>query len=185
MESQKSTLFVINAGSSSIKFSVYKSEPLLVELLSGEIANIGSSEAKLSVTKNNKKEVFDSQSTSYYQAACAVIDLLEKQVSIDSVIAIGHRVVHGLKRFEPEYITPQLLVELKNIQVLDPEHLPNEIMLIELFCKQFPNAAHIACFDTFFHASMPRVAKLLSIPRRFFEKGVQRYGFHGISYAYR
>jgi acetate kinase len=68
--------------------------------------------------------------------------------------------------------------------VFDPEHLPAEIALMESLATKFPDARQIACFDTAFHNSMPRVAKLLPIPRRYESKGVRRYGFHGLSYEY-
>jgi acetate kinase len=84
----------------------------------------------------------------------------------------------------PELVTPELLDELHRLRPYDPEHLPREIELIEAFRQRHPQLPQVACFDTAFHRTMPRVAKLLPIPRRFDAKGVQRYGFHGLSYAY-
>ncbi|MEO8128477.1 MAG: acetate/propionate family kinase, partial [Bryobacteraceae bacterium] len=78
----------------------------------------------------------------------------------------------------------ELLQELHRISACDPEHLPSEIELIETFRQRHPKLPQVACFDTAFHRTMPRVAKLLPIPRRYDEQGVQRYGFHGLSYAY-
>lgn len=80
-------------------------------------------------------------------------------------------------------ISSELLEELKQIALYDPEHLPAEIKLIELFLKRHPANTQIACFDTSFHTTMPHIAKLLPIPIKFFNKGIQRYGFHGLSYA--
>jgi acetate kinase len=77
-----------------------------------------------------------------------------------------------------------LLDELHRIRPYDPDHLPREIELIEAFRQRHPKLPQVACFDTAFHQTMPRVAKLLPIPRRFDAKGIQRYGFHGLSYAY-
>jgi acetate kinase len=85
---------------------------------------------------------------------------------------------------EPEQVTPELIDELHRITPYDPDHLPRETELIEAFRRRHPKLPQVACFDTAFHRTMPRVAKLLSIPRRFDTKGVQRYGFHGLSYAY-
>jgi acetate kinase len=73
---------------------------------------------------------------------------------------------------------------LRSISAFDPEHLPAEIALMEILAAKFPDTPQIACFDTAFHSAMPRVAKLLPIPRRYEAKGVQRYGFHGLSYEY-
>ena len=92
--------------------------------------------------------------------------------------------VHGMKHTEPERITSKLLAALRHITPYDPEHLPREIALIEAFRGRHPKLPQVACFDTAFHRSMPRVAKLLPIPRRYAAKGVERYGFHGLSYAY-
>jgi acetate kinase len=85
---------------------------------------------------------------------------------------------------EPVIVTPALLGELHRLIPYDPDHLPSEIELIEAFRQRHPGLPQVACFDTTFHRGMPRVAKLIPIPRRYETKGVQRYGFHGLSYAY-
>jgi acetate kinase len=109
---------------------------------------------------------------------------LSAQPRFSEVGAVGHRVVHGMQHSAPERITPDLVAELKRITPFDPEHLPREIELIEGVARTHPHLAQVACFDTAFHRSMPRVAKMLPIPRRYDAKGVQRYGFHGLSYTY-
>jgi acetate kinase len=114
----------------------------------------------------------------------SLLDWLETLPDFASVKAVGHRVVHGMKHTEPEIVTPELLAELHRISPYDPDHLPREIELIEAFRLRHPELPQVACFDTAFHQTMPRVAKLLPIPRRFDAKGIQRYGFHGLSYAY-
>jgi acetate kinase len=113
-----------------------------------------------------------------------LLDWLEAQPSFASVKAVGHRVVHGMTHTEPERVTPELLEELHRITPYDPDHLPREIELIEAIRQRHPKLPQVACFDTAFHRTMPRVARLLPIPRRYEAKGVQRYGFHGLSYAY-
>ena len=89
-----------------------------------------------------------------------------------------------MEHTHPEVINDKLLKELNKISEYDPDHLPAEIEIIELFKKQFPFLLQVACFDTSFHVTMPRVAKILPIPRRFDKAGIRRYGFHGLSYAY-
>jgi len=89
-----------------------------------------------------------------------------------------------MKHSEPVRVTPKLLAHLRRITPYDPDHLPREIELIEAFRRRHPKLPQVACFDTAFHRTMPRVAKLLPIPRRYAAKGVERYGFHGLSYAY-
>jgi len=92
--------------------------------------------------------------------------------------------VHGMRHTSPERITAALLQELKKISAYDPDHLPEEIKLVEVFSIRHPDTAQVACFDTSFHTSMPQVAKLLTIPRKYIDQGIQRYGFHGLSYSY-
>ena len=186
MNKDKDCILTINGGSSSIKFAFYKAEELQVHLLHGKIDRIGLKDSKL--TFNNEKgdqqnaldvEVSDHKSTTNF-----LIDWLEKQDRFSSVRAVGHRVVHGMNHTGPEFITPELLKELNHITPYDPDHLPEEIELIEAFRQRHPKLLQVACFDTAFHCSMPRVAKLLPIPRRFDTMGIRRYGFHGLSYAF-
>jgi acetate kinase len=179
-------ILAINGGSSSIKFALFKTGNSLKQLFNGAIENIGTQKATLnfSNTIDQQKNSIDIEAADHDQAANHLIEWLEKQEHFDSIKAIGHRIVHGMDHTEPEPVTDDLLNELKKISAFDPEHLPEEIKLIEVFKKRHPAIKQIACFDTSFHTSMPVVAKLLSIPRRYFEMGVQRYGFHGLSYAY-
>jgi acetate kinase len=179
-------ILAINGGSSSIKFALFKAGNSLKQLFNGAIENIGTQKATLnfSNTIDQQKNSIDIEAADHDQAANHLIEWLEKQEHFDSIKAIGHRIVHGMDHTEPEPVTDDLLNELKKISAFDPEHLPEEIKLIEVFKKRHPAIKQIACFDTSFHTSMPVVAKLLSIPRRYFEMGVQRYGFHGLSYAY-
>lgn len=117
-------------------------------------------------------------------AAEFLINWIEGHILFASVGAVGHRVVHGMMYTRPMRITPELLDELHSISPYDPDHLPGEIQLIEAFRQRYPKLPQVACFDTAFHTTMPRVARLLPIPRRFDALGIQRYGFHGLSYAY-
>ena len=122
------------------------------------------------------------------EAAAVTADRLAHQLKAQASIAIpdaiGHRVVHGMQHSEPERVSPSLLAELRRIASLDPEHLPREIELIEAMQRHYPDVPQVACFDTAFHRSMPPEATLLPIPRRYAAKGVQRYGFHGLSYTF-
>jgi acetate kinase len=113
-----------------------------------------------------------------------LLDWLETQQAFASVAAVGHRVVHGMTHSEPERVTPELLDELRRITPYDPDHLPLEIELIEAFQHRHPALPQVVCFDTAFHRTMPRVASMLPIPRRYEAAGVRRYGFHGLSYEF-
>ena len=179
-------ILTINGGSSSIKFALFEIGGPLKLTLHGKVDRIGLSGTNLTFEDalGNKKIGKNLTATNHKSAADSLIDWLETQNGFASVKAIGHRVVHGMKHTEPEIITPELLDELHRIIPCDPDHLPREIELIEAFCQRHPKLPQVACFDTAFHQTMPRVAKLLPLPRRYDAKGVQRYGFHGLSYAY-
>lgn len=179
-------VLALNAGSSSIKFALYDLTEPLRRRVRGRIERIGVPGTKLTVDDSTgiRAEGRGIEARDHRGAASALIDWLEEARLSSAVKAAGHRVVHGMKHSEPERITPQLLDELHGITPYDPEHLPLEIGLIEAFQKRHPKLPQVACFDTAFHRTMPRVARLLSIPRRYEAKGVERYGFHGLSYAY-
>jgi len=110
--------------------------------------------------------------------------LARNAARVASVKAVGHRLVHGMTHSEPKRVAPELLDELHRITPYDPDHLPLEIELIEAIRQRHPELPQVACFDTAFHRTMPRVASLLPIPRRYEAAGVRRYGFHGLSYEF-
>jgi acetate kinase len=179
-------LLTINGGSSSIRFAVYEVGETLQRLLAGKLDRVGLSGTNLVVTgRAGKPEAPRRVAAADHRAAVNfLVGWLEAQPVFASVKAVGHRVVHGMKHSEPERVTPKLLAELRRITPYDPDHLPREIELIEAIRQRHPNLPQVVCFDTAFHRAMPRVAKLLPIPRRYAAKGVERYGFHGLSYAY-
>ena len=184
--SNAATLLTINGGSSSIKFALYDSAEHPARSLSGKVDRIGLNGTNLTFHGRTPDEQGDCGMEGLDRGAAVefLIHWLEERLPSASIAGIGHRVVHGLKHTEPALITPELLDELRRISPYDPDHLPQEIQLIEAFRKRYPKLPQVACFDTAFHSSMPRVAKLLPIPRRFEAIGVQRYGFHGLSYAF-
>ena len=180
------SILAINGGSSSIKFVLYQTGNPPERRLYGKIDRIGLSGTNLTFNDPTKSQQ-DTRSitaSDHKSAANSLIDWLEKQDDSPSVRGVGHRVVHGMQHTAPELATRGLLDELHRLRPYDPEHLPREIELIEAFRQRHPKLPQVACFDTAFQRTMPRVAKLLPIPRRFDAKGVQRYGFHGLSYAY-
>ncbi len=186
MKSTKNILLTINGGSSSIKFALYEMEETLKQFFYGEIENIGTKNAVLNFGDaiNNKINTININTVDYDESVNHFIYWLELQERFTSVKAIGHRIVHGMQHTASEIITATLLDELKQISPYDPEHLPGGIKLIEIFAKRYPALVQVACFDTSFHTTMPVVAKLLPIPKKYFAMGIQRYGFHGLSYAY-
>jgi len=180
-------ILAINGGSSSIKFALFETGDSLRRILEGEIERIGLPAATLRVKGLNQSDN-SSRSVSapdYAAAAGALIDNITERSGHDAFTAVGHRMVHGGPKYsEPQRITTEMVEELRKLSPFDPEHLPEEILLIETFHRRFPDLPQVACFDTAFHHDLPRVAQLLPIPRRYEAQGVRRYGFHGLSYAF-
>lgn len=186
MKPVTASVLTINGGSSSIKFALYQMGGPLKRSLHGKVDRIGLPGTNLTFNDpaRNQQDSRGVEASDHRSAADFLIDWLEEQAGFASVRAVGHRVVHGMKYTQPVRMTPELLDELHRISPYDPDHLPAEIELIEAFRQRHPKLPQVACFDTAFHSTMPRVAKLLPIPRRFDATGIQRYGFHGLSYAY-
>ena len=186
MKLANANILTINSGSSSIKFALYAAVKPLKRGLYGTVDRIGLGGTNLTFQDADGKPQASCKliAADHKSAANLLLDWLETQPDFASVKAVGHRVVHGMRHTEPEVVTPELLSELRRISPYDPDHLPREIELIKAFRRRYPKLQQLACFDTAFHQTMPRVAKLLPIPRRFDTKGIQRYGFHGLSYAY-
>jgi acetate kinase len=186
MNSGLPCILTINGGSSSIRFAVFEPGKVPQRRLVGKIERIGLAGTNLIVQEvDGKSQGARRMAGSNHRAAVNfLLDWLEAQPAFASVQAVGHRVVHGMKHSEPERVTPKLLAELRHIIPLDPDHLPREIALMEAFRRKHPKLPQVACFDTAFHRTMPQVARLVPIPRRYTTKGVERYGFHGLSYSY-
>jgi acetate kinase len=180
------SILAINGGSSSIKFALYQCGVPLAKTLVGKLDRIGLSGTNLIYRKpaEDQQVSLDIESADHHSAVDFLIDWLEQQVGLTHVMAVGHRVVHGMQHSRPERVSGALLDELQRISSYDPDHLPHEIALIEAIRRRYPNLPQVACFDTAFHHTLPRVARLLPIPRRFEAMGIRRYGFHGLSYAY-
>ncbi len=180
-------ILTINGGSSSIKFALFEIRDSLRRILEGRIERIGLPEAALTVkgsepAKNASRPV---AAPDHAAAVGLLLDWLEERIGGNSLAAVGHRVVHGGPTYgEPQRVTREMVKELHRISSFDPQHLPAEILLIEAFHRRFPDLPQVACFDTAFHRDLPRVARLLPIPRRYEALGVRRYGFHGLSYAF-
>ena len=180
-------ILTINGGSSSIKFALFEASDSLRRILEGGIERIGLPEATLTVKGSDKADNFSRlvAAPNHTAAVSALMDWIEERIGGVALTAVGHRVVHGGPKYsEPQRITTEMVKELHQVEPFDPEHLPEEILLIEAFQTRFPGLAQFACFDTAFHHDLPRVARLLPIPRRYEAQGVRRYGFHGLSYAF-
>jgi acetate kinase len=186
MGSANNPILTINGGSSSIRFALYETGQPLRRRLHGKVDRIGEPDAQLTFEDQTGDAAGSVRlkASDHRSAVAFLFNWLAERSNVESLAAVGHRVVHGMKHTEPELVTPELLAELRRISPNDPDHLPAEIELIEAFQKRHPQLPQLACFDTAFHRSMPRVAKLVPLPRRFHARGIQRYGFHGLSYSY-
>ena len=187
MKPAKPRILTINGGSSSIKFALFEADNSLRRILEGVIERIGLPEATFSVKGLNKEDNFSRQvaAPDHTAAVERLMDWIEERIGRDALTAVGHRVVHGGPKYsDPQLITKEMVEELHRLSPFDPEHLPEEILLTGAFHRRFHDLPQVACFDTAFHHDLPRVARLLPIPRRYEAQGVRRYGFHGLSYAF-
>jgi acetate kinase len=181
------SILVINGGSSTLKFALFRIGTAPVRELAGSIDRIGSPEATLRWASEGAGTIGPQSVDAPNHAACLelLLTCIADRLRHCPVVAIGHRVVHGGQHYRaPQPLTPTVMDELQRLSSSDPEHLPGEIELIQWFAQRYPHLPQVACFDTAFHRDMPRVARLLPIPRRYEQLGLQRYGFHGLSYAY-
>ncbi|MEZ6014360.1 MAG: acetate/propionate family kinase [Planctomycetota bacterium] len=183
--SPESSTLTINSGSSTIKFAQFHGDRALDRRLHGKIEWSGSGPAALTFASASGERARQPPSAfAQASAPATLVDWLSAQATFASVRAVGHRVVRGMDHKGPEPVTRELLDELRRLVPDDPEHLPRELALIEAFADRHPDLPQVVCFDTTFHRTMPHVARVLAIPRRYQALGVERYGFHGLSYAY-
>jgi len=180
-------VLTINGGSSSLKFAVFCAERPLARIISGKFDRIGLPQATLTVShaagSGKERRVLELPD----HAACIgpLADVLHSHECATRVRAVGHRVVHGGNRFcAPLRVTDEVLAQLRKLSPFAPAHMPAQIALLEVLRDRYPELPQVACFDTAFHRDLPRVARLLPIPRRYDAAGVQRYGFHGLSYGH-
>jgi acetate kinase len=180
-------ILTLNGGSSSLKFALYevkdrsdRRSAQAARLTSGTIGRIGT---EVRDHGQALERVFEKLAP-FCNAECNA-EADGSGSGIPGLVAIGHRVVHGGPDLhQPMLVTAAVMAELRRIQGLDPDHLPAEIAVIDAMTKRAPDVPQVACFDTAFHHTMPRVARLLPIPLAYEARGIRRYGFHGLSYEY-
>jgi acetate kinase len=189
--SETQTIMCINGGSSSLKFHLYEmglsgtgqSEQLLAQ---GAVEGIGQEKGRIWFADGAGKSVVDRLLDDVeYEGAVEEALVVLADNSLPSVEAIGHRVVHGGPEYHsPRMITPSVMSDLQDHVAWAPLHMPITLRVIEAMEAQRPGLPQVACFDTGFHARMPSVARRLPLPAKFYEQGICRYGFHGLSYEY-
>ena len=177
---------VINAGSSSLKFSFYEGER---PLLTGQVDGIGARPSASAVGPDGEKiippDLGARPPTVPSEVLPTILPWAKDKLGERRLGALGHRVVHGGPRYSrPARVTPQLLAELEALVPLAPLHEPYNLAPIKMAMSLNPELPQVACFDTAFHRTAPEVDQVFALPYSFYEQGIRRYGFHGLSYEY-
>ena len=182
-------VLVLNAGSSSLKFAVFRvarggEDPSPV--LQGQIAGIGAAPVLKARMEGGESESIEIDEIDTHQKAIDyALKWIDGQTGDLSIAGVGHRVVHGgPDRRTPALVSPELMAELDAFSRLAPHHQPHNLAAIRAVSAVAPDLPQVACFDTAFHATQPAVARRLPLPKALRDSGLQRYGFHGLSYEY-
>lgn len=187
------SLLIINAGSSSLKFATFNL-PLTEgapSVFRGQVDGIGANAQFVAKDVDGKKLIETAVKTragsdleeQHQDSLNTLFNWLDEQKV--ELAAVGHRVVHGGEKFSaPVQVTPEVLQQLTDLTPLAPLHQPHNVRPIRTLAERFPDLPQVACFDTAFHRTQPKVAQTYAIPRKYTDEGVKRYGFHGQSYEY-
>ena len=187
MQYQTPHILAINGGSSSIKFALYSMSDPPERRMHGVIDRIGLNDTTLRYDDPSCTEPVSRiiGALDHPAAATFLVDWIDKEIGLASIAAVGHRIVNGgVQHSRAEPFSDALMLELRRVSAWAPEHLPAEIAVVDLIRERRPALLQVACFDTAFHREMPLVAKMLAIPRHLTAKGVERLGFHGLSFAF-
>lgn len=186
-------VLVLNAGSSSLKFAVFGVGDATTDrspILRGQLAGIGATPRFDARDADGEALVDDpgglaSGVAGHGPAIALLLDWLDRRPEDYRIVAVGHRVVHGgPDHTAPALVDAALIAELAALQPLAPHHQPHNVAAIRAIAARRPELAQVACFDTAFHATQPVVARRLALPKELRDKGLRRYGFHGLSYEY-
>jgi acetate kinase len=183
-------LLILNAGSSSLKFSVFSDCQPPQLLLRGQLSSLLSEPRFVACNENNsvlEDHAWPANSKLSHQEAIEFLfDWGKRRVNGGfHLVAVGHRVVHGgTKFFQPVRVDDSALAELESLVALAPLHQPHNLAAIQAVVRHAPKLPQVACFDTSFHRTQPQVAQQFALPRELSAAGIQRYGFHGLSYEY-
>lgn len=182
-----SRVLTVNCGSSSLKFAVFGVGAGEERLLSGQLEGIGGERGRLRAVDPAGRTLLDQAADlpSHARALAHLLDWLGGRQEAHGLNGVGHRLVHGGARYAaPQRYTAEVQAALQAVVALAPDHLPQELAALEAVERFLPAVPQVVCFDTAFHRSMPIVARQYALPRSLWEAGLQRYGFHGLSYEY-
>lgn len=177
-------IFVVNCGSSSLKFSLFEGESRS-PLLSGLAENLGQEESRLAIKENDQKKTFLLDGGSHDVALRTLMTNLDERGLLQRIGGVGHRIVHGGERFvEATRIDEKVIAEIEALSYLAPLHNPANLLGVRIAMEVLGWVPHVAIFDTSFHMTIPPQAHTYAIPGRYRDMGVRRYGFHGTSHGY-
>ncbi|MDI2113749.1 acetate/propionate family kinase [Commensalibacter nepenthis] len=188
------SVLIINAGSSSLKFSLYRedTDKQFVNSVNGLLEGIGT-KPHLIIKNNNKEVLFEKNWTDpeLFKPSARdtlfdeTIEWLFNHLGDDRIIGTGHRFVHGGAKYSaPALADDKVYEDLKALTPFVPLHQPGSLSPLKIMLNKNPEIPQVACFDTAFHSTMPDYAKRFALPRKYYDEGVRRYGFHGLSYQY-
>jgi acetate kinase len=180
-------ILTVNSGSSSLKFAAFHMGSKEARLFYGELDRIGLAGGHFRVWQEAGHVLVDDHLDLPDHAAAihALFEWLQRECPDLALDAVGHRVVHGGAAFtRPHVIDDQVVERLNGLVHLAPDHMPHEIKAILAMRKHYPEVTQVACFDTAFHHSLPRLSSMFPLPRSLWHTGVRRYGFHGLSCEY-
>lgn len=182
-------VLTINRGSSSLKFAIFGrddregGDPHAI--VTGKIDRVGLEGCTIQIVDLAAKTTVKEKLEPSVDPIAALIEHLKEQSQLNQIEFVGHRIVHGgARRSEPAWIDAALVAELRGLIAIDPDHMPIELDAVAAIERELPKIRQVACFDTAFHAHIPRVARTLPIPYELADEGIVRYGFHGLSYEY-
>lgn len=177
-----SRVLVLNAGSATLKFGLYEAAECA---LRGVVERIGEAPALRLVSGDLDTGGFLPAESGHAAVAEALLDWLGTHLDLGGLVGVGHRVVHGGTRLaEPVRLDADRLAYLASLEPLAPLHQPQSLAIIRDLLSRHPTLPQVACFDTAFHRTQPRIRQLFALPRHLADEGVLRYGFHGLSYAH-
>src|SRR5438552_4871063 len=182
----ESMIGVINAGASSVKFSFYQGER---RILTGQVDGIGAHPSMSAAGPDGEKiappDLGSEPPSVPSEVLPAILPWARERLGGRKLAALGHRVVHGGMRYSrPARVTPELLAELEKLVPLAPLHEPYNLAPIKMAMRLNPELPQVACFDTAFHRTAPDIEQAFALPYSFYQEGIRRYGFHGLSYEY-
>lgn len=186
VSSSDKLILTINSGSSSLKLALYRIDDC-ESLVRGGATRLGLAGGRLRFADAQGRILLDREvgPVDHLAAFHELAGWIRQNYPAESLAAIGHRIVHGGRRFtEPHLVTDEMVHALEQLVAIDPDHTPQAISMIKLAAANFPGVPQVACFDTAFHQHLPRFAQMYALPRQFYDQGILRYGFHGLSYEY-